>query len=79
MHLRHYVLAFDVHTMAQCQHNRPDHGHQQDQTRRLEEIDIFVIDQLPQSGCVMHLGHIWGHGATHGLGVFRYLPDTECQ
>ena len=56
-HLRNHVLAFHIVAVAQRQNNRADHRNQQDQTRQLEQQEIFVVqDQAQGCGVVTSAG-----------------------
>ena len=46
-----HILALYVVAVPQCQYNRADHRHQQDQPGQLEQQEILVINQQPKARC----------------------------
>src|SRR6476620_9039878 len=50
-------LALDVGLVAQRQHDRADHGGEQDEARRLEEVDVLRVEHEAEG---VRVGHAFG-------------------
>src|SRR5262245_43947660 len=73
------ILAFDVRLVPQRQHDRPDHGDQQHDTSRLEEIDIARVEHVPQRFGIEHAGdrRNWRRDRTLHVGTDRPADSTS--